>query len=77
MHTLTNYILWLLASIVGVVFGMFLGMMGDMQPLQMVNGREVPQAPLREQVIGQTLIMTTDNIAVNELAVCLRASSQL
>lgn len=24
MHTLTNYILWLLASIVGVVFGIFL-----------------------------------------------------
>lgn len=34
----------------GFVFGIFLGMMGDMQPLQMVNGREVPQAPLREQV---------------------------
>lgn len=34
----------------GFVFGMFLGAMGDMQPLQMVNGREVPQAPLREQV---------------------------
>lgn len=35
----------------GFVFGIFLGAMGDMQPLQMVNGREVPQAPLREQVI--------------------------
>lgn len=34
----------------GFVFGIFLGAMGDMQPLQMVNGREVPQAPLREQV---------------------------
>ncbi len=36
----------------GFVFGLFLGAMGDMQPLQMVNGREVPQAPLREQVRG-------------------------
>lgn len=34
----------------GFVFGMFLGAMGDMQPLQMVNGRQVPQAPLGEQV---------------------------
>lgn len=34
----------------GFVFGLFLGAMGDMQPLQMVNGREVPQAPFREQV---------------------------
>lgn len=37
----------------GFVFGLFLGAMGDMQPLQMVNGREVPQAPLREQVYTQ------------------------
>lgn len=34
----------------GFVFGLFLGAMGDMQPLQMINGREVPQAPFREQV---------------------------
>lgn len=34
----------------GFVFGLFLGAMGDMQPLRMINGREVPQAPLREQV---------------------------
>lgn len=34
----------------GFVFGLFLGAMGDMTPLQMVNGREVPQGPLREQV---------------------------
>ena len=34
----------------GVVFGLFLGAMGDMQPLQMVNGRQVPQAPFKEQV---------------------------
>lgn len=34
----------------GFVFGIFLGAMGDMQPMQMINGREVPQAPLGEQV---------------------------
>ncbi|CAM9281358.1 unnamed protein product, partial [Choristocarpus tenellus] len=34
----------------GFLFGMFLGAMGDMQPLHMINGREVPQAPLKEQV---------------------------
>ncbi|CAM9295936.1 unnamed protein product [Phaeothamnion confervicola] len=34
----------------GLLFGMFLGAMGDMQPIQMINGREVPQAPLREQM---------------------------
>eukprot|EP00904_Undaria_pinnatifida_P013153 jgi/Undpi1/8969/HiC_scaffold_26.g11430.m1 len=33
----------------GFVFGLFLGAMGDMQPLQMVNGRQVPQAPFKEQ----------------------------
>lgn len=40
----------------GFVFGIFLGAMGDMQPLQMVNGREVPQAPLREQVCVHTSV---------------------
>jgi hypothetical protein len=34
----------------GFLFGMFLGAMGDMQPISMINGREVPQPPLREQV---------------------------
>ncbi|CAM9556117.1 unnamed protein product [Chrysoparadoxa australica] len=33
----------------GFVFGMFLGAMGDMQPIQLVNGREVPTPPIREQ----------------------------
>ncbi|KAG5175089.1 mitochondrial import inner membrane translocase subunit TIM22 [Tribonema minus] len=33
----------------GLLFGMFLGAMGDMQPIQVINGREVPQAPLGEQ----------------------------
>ena len=27
-----------------------MGAMGDVSPIQIVNGREVPQAPLREQV---------------------------
>lgn len=34
----------------GLLFGMFIGAMGDMQPIQVINGREVPQAPLGEQV---------------------------
>lgn len=34
----------------GLALGVFLGAMGDMQPLRMIKGREVPQAPLREQV---------------------------
>ena len=33
--------------------GMFLGAMGgDVQTIQMLHGREVPQAPLREQMRG-------------------------
>jgi hypothetical protein len=35
----------------GLMFGMFLGAMGDMQPIQLVNGREIPQPPLGEQVM--------------------------
>lgn len=34
----------------GFFLGLFLGAMGDMQPMRIINGREVPQAPLREQV---------------------------
>jgi hypothetical protein len=30
--------------------GVFMGAMGDVSPIQIVNGREVPQAPLREQM---------------------------
>lgn len=41
----------------GVVFGLFLGAMGDMQPLQMVNGRQVPQAPFKEQVSGPASVL--------------------
>ncbi len=34
----------------GLLFGMFLGAMGDMQPVQLLHGREVPQLPLKEQM---------------------------
>eukprot|EP00598_Pedospumella_elongata_P006057 CAMPEP_0184973372 /NCGR_PEP_ID=MMETSP1098-20130426/5184_1 /TAXON_ID=89044 /ORGANISM="Spumella elongata, Strain CCAP 955/1" /LENGTH=183 /DNA_ID=CAMNT_0027495823 /DNA_START=43 /DNA_END=594 /DNA_ORIENTATION=- len=40
----------LMGSVLGVAMGFFMGAMGDVSPIQMVNGREVPQAPLREQV---------------------------
>ncbi len=33
----------------GILFGMFFGAMGDMQPIQLLHGREVPQLPLKEQ----------------------------
>lgn len=35
---------------VGIGWGMFMGAMGDVSPIQIIQGREVPQAPLREQV---------------------------
>ena len=38
-------------GVLGVGLGLFMGAMsGDVSPIQIVNGREVPQAPLREQV---------------------------
>lgn len=40
----------IMGSVLGVGMGLFMGAMGDVSPIQMVNGREVPQAPLREQV---------------------------
>ena len=40
----------LMGSIMGVGLGLFMGAMGDVSPIQVLKGREVPQAPLREQV---------------------------
>jgi import inner membrane translocase subunit TIM22 len=37
-------------AVVGVAMGLFMGAMGDVSPLQIIQGKEVPQAPLREQV---------------------------
>lgn len=45
----------------GFMFGMFLGAMGDMQPIHMINGREVPQAPLKEQVSAVRLPLTINS----------------
>ena len=35
--------------VLGIGLGMFMGAMGDVSPIQVLHGREVPQAPLREQ----------------------------
>lgn len=40
----------IMGSVLGVGIGLFTSMMSDVSPIQIVNGREVPQAPLREQV---------------------------
>jgi len=41
----------IMGSVLGIGLGLFTTMMsGDQSPIQIVNGREVPQAPLREQV---------------------------
>ena len=40
----------LMGSFLGVCMGLFMGAKGDVSPIQMINNREVPQAPLREQV---------------------------
>ena len=40
----------LMGSVLGVGIGLFTSMMSDVSPIQILNGREVPQAPLREQV---------------------------
>ena len=38
-----------IGAVMGVGLGLFMGAMGDVSPIQIVKGREVPQAPLREQ----------------------------
>ena len=40
----------IMGSVMGIGMGLLMGAMGDVSPIQMVKGREVPQAPLREQV---------------------------
>lgn len=42
----------MMGSVMGVGLGLFMGAMGGdvSSPIQLVNGREVPQAPLREQL---------------------------
>lgn len=40
----------MMGSVLGVGMGLFMGAMGDVSPIQIINNREVPQAPLREQV---------------------------
>lgn len=37
-------------GVLGVGMGVFMGMMNDPSPIQVIKGREVPQAPLREQM---------------------------
>ena len=39
-----------MGAVIGVAMGIFMGAMGDVSPIQIINGREVPQAPLREQM---------------------------
>jgi mitochondrial import inner membrane translocase subunit TIM22 len=40
-----------MGAVLGVGLGLFMGAMGgDMNPIQIINGREVPQAPVREQL---------------------------
>ena len=34
----------------GAALGLFFGAMGDNSPIQVIQGREVPQAPIREQI---------------------------
>jgi import inner membrane translocase subunit TIM22 len=40
----------LMGSVLGVGMGLFMGAMGDVTPIQISQGREVPQAPVREQL---------------------------
>lgn len=40
----------IMGSIAGIGLGLFMGAMGDVSPIQIVNGKEVPQAPVREQL---------------------------
>mmetsp|Transcript_35175 Transcript_35175/g.35816 ORF Transcript_35175/g.35816 Transcript_35175/m.35816 type:complete len:186 (+) Transcript_35175:203-760(+) len=39
----------IMGGVLGIGMGMFMGAMGDVSPIQIINGREVPQAPIREQ----------------------------
>lgn len=39
-----------MGGVMGVALGIFMGAMGDVSPIQVLQGREVPQAPLREQM---------------------------
>ena len=41
-----------MGAVIGIGLGAFMGAMGDVSPIQIVNGREVPVAPLREQMRG-------------------------
>jgi import inner membrane translocase subunit TIM22 len=34
---------------IGIAMGLFMGAMGDVSPIQIIHGREVPHAPMREQ----------------------------
>jgi hypothetical protein len=40
----------IVGSILGVGLGIFMGAMGDPSPIVIINGKEVPIAPLREQM---------------------------
>jgi import inner membrane translocase subunit TIM22 len=40
----------IMGSVLGAGMGIFFGALGDNSPIQVINGREVPQAPLREQI---------------------------
>lgn len=40
----------LMGSVLGIGMGIFMGAMGDVTPIQVSQGREVPQAPVREQL---------------------------
>ena len=42
----------LMGSVLGVGLGIFMGAMGDVNPIQILHGKEVPQMPLREQMRG-------------------------
>ena len=42
----------IIGSILGVGLGIFMGAMGDVSPIVIINGKEVPMAPLREQMRG-------------------------
>jgi hypothetical protein len=41
-----------MGAVIGIGLGAFMGAMGDVSPIQIINGREVPVAPLREQMRG-------------------------
>ena len=40
----------MMGSVLGVGLGLFMGAMGDVSAIQVVSGREVPPAPVREQL---------------------------